>query len=199
MLKMGRSYSEVSIRLPSRDQVEAVAERLRANLMPNRYEIHTWQELLPMVKAILEMYNGFIYLWYLVVFIAMGFGIVNTTLMAIFERIREFGLMKALGMKPMGIVKGVLTESVYLLILGMALGNSLGILSITALARTGIDLSFAAQGMEFVGMSRIIYPIIEIKDIMSANMIVFILGLVVSLYPAVKAARFTPVEALAHV
>ena len=102
-------------------------------------------------------------------------------------------------MKPMGIVKGVLTESVYLLILGMALGNSLGILSITALARTGIDLSFAAQGMEFVGISRIIYPIIEIKDIMSANMIVFILGLVVSLYPAVKAARFTPVEALAHV
>jgi len=101
-------------------------------------------------------------------------------------------------MKPFWIVKGVLIESFFLLIFGMFIGNSLGMLSVFVLADVGIDLSFAAKGMEFVGMSRIIYPLLEIKDIVLANLVVFVLGLLVSIYPAVKAARFRPVEALAH-
>jgi ABC-type antimicrobial peptide transport system permease subunit len=162
------------------------------------YEVHTWRELLPMSTAILEMYDWFIFLWFLVIFIAMGFGIVNTTLMAVFERIREFGLFKALGMKPWWIVREVLTESFYLLILGMCIGNGLGLLTVFALSGSGIDLSALAAGLEYVGMSRVIYPAIQIKDILTANVVVFVLGLLVSAYPAIKAARFTPVEALAY-
>lgn len=198
MLITGQSYSEVSILLSRRKTVDGVASAIRNDLPAESYEILTWLELLPMVKAILEVYDGILFLWYLVVFIAMGFGIVNTTLMAVFERIREFGLLKSLGMKPFWIVKGVLIESFFLLILGMLIGNSLGMLSVFVLADVGIDLSFAAKGMEFVGMSRIIYPISEMKDIVLANLVVFVLGLLVSIYPAVKAARFRPVEALAH-
>ena len=128
----------------------------------------------------------------------MSFGVVNTTLMAVFERIREFGLLKALGMKPMGIIIEVLIESFLLLTLGMIVGNVLGFLSSMALAHTGIDLSALAEGMEFVGMSRVIYPIIQGKDVFLANLVVFSLGLLVSVYPAVIAARFSPVEAMAH-
>ncbi len=71
-------------------------------------------------------------------------------------------------------------------------------MTIFAFSTTGIDLSALAKGMEFAGMSRIIYPTFHGKDICLANLVVIILGLLVSLYPAVKAARFTPVEALAH-
>ena len=138
----------MSILLSSRENVDGVAAAIRNDLPAKSYEVHTWLELLPMIKAILEMYDGILFLWYLVVFIAMGFGIVNTTLMAIFERIREFGLLKSLGMKPFWIVKGVLIESFYLLILGLLIGNSLGMLSVFVLADVGIDLSFAAKGME---------------------------------------------------
>jgi ABC-type antimicrobial peptide transport system permease subunit len=133
-----------------------------------------------------------------VVFIAMGFGIVNTTLMAVFERIREFGLFKALGMKPRWIIQEVIIESFFLLILGMIIGNALGFLSVLALSVHGIDLSALAAGTEYWGMSRIIYPSIIGQDVIMANLVVFFLGLVVSLYPAMKAARFTPVEALVH-
>jgi putative ABC transport system permease protein len=133
-----------------------------------------------------------------VVFIAMAFGIVNTTLMAVFERIREFGLLKALGMKPRWIIQEVIIESIYLLILGMIIGNAVGFLSVLALSANGIDLSALAAGTEYWGMSRVIYPAILGQDVIVANLVVFILGLLVSLYPAVKAARFTPVEALAH-
>ena len=198
MLKLKKGISEVSIILPVRQETNQVADALRTRLSSTEYEVQTWRELLPLVTAVLKIYDGFIFLWFLVVFIAMGFGIVNTTLMAVFERMREFGLLKALGMKPWWIIREVVTESFFLLVLGMIIGNSLGFLSIFALANTGIDLSSLAAGMEYFGMPRVIYPVIDSKDVIMANLVVFILGLLVSVYPAVKAARFTPVEALAH-
>jgi ABC-type lipoprotein release transport system permease subunit len=198
MLKLKNGISEVSIILPVHQEADKVATALRTELLSTDYEVNTWKELLPLVTATLKMYDGFIFLWFLVVFIAMGFGIVNTTLMAVFERIREFGLLKALGMKPLWIIREVLTESFFLLILGMVIGNSLGFLSIYALSGNGIDLSSLAAGLEFVGMSRVIYPTIHGNDVITANLVVFVLGLLVSVYPAVKAAKFTPVEAMAH-
>ena len=80
----------------------------------------------------------------------------------------------------------------------MAIGNILAFLSVFALSGRGIDLSDLAAGAEFAGMSRMLYPVIQGKDIIIANLVVLVLGLLVSLYPAVKAAQFTPVEALAH-
>jgi len=198
MLKLKKGISEVSMILNSHQKANEIAAVLRGALPANDYEVQTWQEAMPMVTAILKMYDGFIFLWFFVVFIAMGFGIVNTTLMAVYERIREFGLLKALGMKPWWIVRQVLTESFYLLVLGMIIGTGLGALSVLALSGTGIDLSSVAAGAEFAGMSRMIYPVFESKDVVTANLVVFILGIIVSLYPAIKAARFTPIEAMAH-
>jgi len=197
MLKLKDAISEVSIILPEHKDVNKVTVSLREALPP-AYEVQTWRELLPILNAYLEIFNGFSFLWYVVVFVAMGFGIVNTTLMAVFERIREFGLFKALGMKPWWIIKEVLTESFFLLVIGMAIGNVLGFLSVFALSENGIDLSSLAAGAEFAGISRVIYPAILSRDVVLANLVVFVLGLLVSIYPAVKAAKFTPVEALAH-
>ncbi len=198
MLKLENGISEAAALLPDHEQARPVADVLKGALSSENYEVHTWRELLPMATAILKIYDWFIFLWFLVTFIAMAFGIVNTTLMAVFERVREFGLLKALGMKPWWIVREVLTESFLLLILGLLLGNSLGFLSVFALSGTGIDLSAMAAGLEYAGMSRIIYPVIQGKDVIAANAVVFVLGLLLSAYPAIKAAGFTPVEALAH-
>lgn len=198
MLKLKDEISEVSILLASRKDVDRVSSALKAQLAPDTYDIRTWQELLPLVIAILKVHDWFIFLWFIVVFIAMSFGIVNTTLMAVFERIREFGLLKALGMKPTGIVKGVLAECFFLLVIGLIVGNISGVLTVLVLASHGIDLSGMAAGMEYVGMSRIIFPVMEFKDVVLANLVVFFMGLLVSIYPAWIAARFNPVEAMAH-
>ncbi len=199
MLKLGSAISEVAVILPGRQDAEMVAESLRRELPGADYEVHTWLDLLPLVTAILKMYDGFILWWFFVVFIAMGFGIVNTTLMAVFERIREFGLQKALGMKPLWIVRQVLTETSFLLVLGMIVGNVLGILTLFALSKKGIDLSSLSAGMEYFGYSRVIYPVLNGRDVLLANGVVLVLGLLVSMYPAVKAARISPVEAMAQV
>ena len=198
MLQLGDAISEIAILFPDRSEDPEVFDQLKTALPPNRFEVNTWRELLPFQTAYLKILDGFIWIWYLVVFVAMGFGIVNTTLMAVFERIREFGLMKSLGMKPWWILRGVLTESFLLLILGIIIGNILALISIVLLSRAGIDLSALAQGAEYAGMSRVIFPALELKDVLMANGIVMLLGLAVSAYPAIKAARFTPVEALAH-
>jgi ABC-type lipoprotein release transport system permease subunit len=197
MLQLRHGLSEVSIVMPDQ-QESVVASRLKAALSPNGYEVNTWKELLPFLSAYLKLLDAFVYIWSLVIFIAMGFGIVNTTLMAVFERIREFGLMKALGMKPWWIMRQVLSESFLLLIIGIITGNILAFLTVLSLSDSGIDLSALAAGAEFAGMTRVIYPIVSIKDWSIANLVVMVLGLLICIYPAAKAAKFTPVEALTH-
>lgn len=198
MLKLGNGISEISILLADGYNNLTAYEDLKSALPPEKFEVHSWRELLPFQTAYLRILDGFMWFWFLVVFIAMGFGIVNTTLMAVFERMREFGLMKALGMKPRWILREVLVESFLLLICGMVVGNILGFLSVYALSGSGIDLSALAAGAEYAGMTRIIYPAVTIKDVTIANSTVLLLGLIVSLYPAIKASRFTPIEALTH-
>lgn len=197
MLKLNKGVSEVSILLPPQSPPQALAGRLQ-KVLPPELTVNTWEELLPLLVAYVQLMNGFTLIWYLVVFVAMAFGIVNTTLMAVFERIREFGLLKALGMRSGWIVREVMAESFFLLVLGQFLGNALALVMVAVLDRTGIDLSALAAGSEFFGMSRVLYPALQMGDLVLANVVVFFLGLLVSVYPAAKAARFTPVEALAH-
>jgi ABC-type lipoprotein release transport system permease subunit len=197
MLRLGEGVTEIAVLLSDRKRVDAVAADLRAAL-PEDYTVHTWRQLLPAITGYLDIFDNIVYLWYLIFFIAMGFGIVNTLLMAVFERMREFGVLKALGMKPRWIVRGVLTESFLLLTIGILFGNLLSFLGIWVLSETGIDLTAFSAGTDLAGLSRIVYPVLEKKDLAVANLVVFGLGLLISLYPAIKAARFTPVEAMAH-
>ncbi len=198
LLTVENVVSEVAIVLNSERQAEDALDALKTDLPGQEVEVLSWKEMLPLLRTYLTLYDEFIAIWHLVVFIAMGFGIVNTTLMAVFERMREFGLLKSLGMKPRHIVAEVVMESFLLLLVGTALGNILSYICVWAISKNGIDLTAFAAGMENFGIARIIFPRLIAEDIILANVIVFVLGLVVSLYPAVKAARFTPVQALAH-
>lgn len=197
MLKLQGGISELCIRLPENADLKAVAEQIEGRL-DERFAVHTWKDILSAIVAYLEIFDGFMLLWYTVIFVAMGFGIVNTTLMSVFERMREFGVLQALGVTPMGIVRGVLTESFFLLILGTAVGNLIAVATVAVFSLTGIDLSALAAGADFVGMSRLIRPVLTLRDLGIADLVVCVLGLTVSAYPAIRAARFTPVEAMAH-
>ena len=198
MLAMGPAVSEIAIRLPDGDTARQTARMLGAQLSGRDLSVRSWQAALPLLQTYLNLYDSFIQIWFVVVFVAMGFGILNTTLMAVFERMREFGLLKALGMRPWRIVRGILTEALFILLVGMGIGNLLGLVSCWALSFHGIDLSALAEGVAYAGMSRVIFPVVLLKDLLGANLVVLLLGLLVCLYPAVKAARFTPVEAMRH-
>ena len=197
MLKMDNSISEISILLSNHDDADAVAAALQKRL-PS-LSVLSWRELLPMLRAYLQIFEGFQWIWYVVFFIAMGIGLVNTTLMTVFERMREFGLLKSLGMPPGWIVRLVLAESFFLLAVGAVIGNLLGVVSVAVFSGHGIDLSALSAGAAYAGITRIIYPALAVSDMVAANLVVFGLGLLVSLYPAVKAGRIKPVTAMAYV
>ncbi len=193
MLKVRDDVSEIAVMTTQRDHPEAPLERLRA--AARGLDIEPWTVLEPLLTLTRELTDVILLIWYAIVFAAMSFGLINTLLMAVFERTREFGLFQALGMKPAHILGQVLVESLILLLLALLLGNLAAWATIASLMG-GIDLSSVAQGMELMGIAPVIYPAWALGDMLAANVLVFVLGLAASLYPAWRAARQVPVEAI---
>ncbi len=146
----------------------------------------------------MKVMDGFVLVWMVVIFLALSFGLVNTLMMAIFERVREIGLMRALGMRPSAIVYEILVESLMLLALGLLVGNVLAISTIIPL-KSGIDVSVVAEGMEMMGASSVLYPVLQWSDVLLANVVVIVLGILTSLLPAWRASQYRPVEALGRI
>lgn len=195
MLGMGDAVSEIALVAPEREQVDAILPRLRA-AAPG-LEVQPWTEVEPLLVLTEEVSGVILVIWYVVVFTAMSFGLINTLLMAVFERTREFGLFQALGMRPRQIVGQVLAESLILIAIGLVLGNVAAALTLEWL-EAGLDLSAFAEGFELAGYSPVLYPAVDAGDVLAANVLVFVLGLAASLYPAWRAARHVPVRALAR-
>lgn len=193
MLKMGDRISEIEIVTGSREKLQQLTSKLRS--AAPKLETKDWQELQPLLVATVEFYDAFMIIWYFIVFLAMSFGLVNTLLMAVFERTRELGLFQALGMRPRYIVGQVMFESVILMVLGLVIGNLLSWLSVVALA-DGVDLSQFAQGLEQFAMPTVMKLAVTFQDVITANVLVIVLTLIASLYPAWRAARYVPVEAI---
>jgi len=203
MLGVDKGVTEIAITLDQdalerRDELELLVSQINKTITGNVYKAEDWRQMLPAISAYLEMYNGYMLIWFVVVFIAMGFGLVNTMLMAVYERMREFGLQRALGMRSGRIVRMVMSETLLLLMLGSIIANSIAFLLIHIVLRSGIDLSVFTEGTEMWGISRIIIPVVSAWDLYAANGVVFILGLLVGLYPALRASKFTPVETMRH-
>ncbi|OQY58525.1 MAG: MacB protein [Desulfobacteraceae bacterium 4572_88] len=200
MLKAGEGVTEITLTLPDKDisqtDLSPLTTAINQELGQTSFRAEHWREMLPAISAYLEMFQGFLFIWYLVIFVAMGFGLVNTVLMAVYERMREFGLLKALGMRPIRIFRMVLRETLFLLALGISAGNVVAFICIWLLSDTGIDLSAFSQGTDMWGISRVILPVLNGGDVLIANVTVLLLGLIVGVYPAIRAASFTPVETM---
>ena len=179
-------------------RIEELVTMINEQLGNKELVANGWRELLPAIAAYIDMFDIYMLIWFIVVFIAMGFGLANTVLMAVYERMREFGLQRALGVRATGIIKSVMIEVVLLLLIGMALADFFSLFLVRVVFGSGIDLGAFGAGIEMWGISRVVYPVLSLKDIFMANGVVILLGLLVGLYPALHAARFTPVETMRH-
>ena len=196
MLGVGTDISEIAVLGHDYRTPEKLTAGIR-DVAPG-LEVLSWLELDPYLSTMLKVMDGFVLVWMVVIFLALSFGLVNTLMMAIFERVREIGLMRALGMRPSAIVYEILVESLMLLALGLLVGNVLAISTIIPL-KSGIDVSVVAEGMEMMGASSMLYPVLQWSDVVLANAVVIVLGILTSLLPAWRASQYRPVEALGRI
>jgi len=195
LLGLEGMISEVSVTGEDYRDVDALLARI-GGANDGTLEVLPWMEIDSYLGIMMGVMDGFVLVWIIVIFLALSFGLVNTLMMAVFERIREIGLMQALGMKPSAIMYLFLLESLMLLALGLLLGNLLAIASIRPL-EGGLDISAVAEGMEMMGVSSVLYPALKLRDLLLANVVVIVLGVLTSLLPAWRASQYRPVEAIA--
>jgi len=197
MLRIGAATTEVVFLGEDYRDIEPTYEKVVAGA-DGTVQVSRWYEVDTYLGTMLEVMDGFVLIWVIVIFLALSFGLVNTLVMAVFERVREIGLMMALGMKPGAILGQIIIESMMLLAVGLAIGDVLAWASVQPL-KDGLDISIVAEGMEMMGASSVLYPKLYLYDVVLANIVVMILGFLASLSPAWRASRYEPVEAITKV
>ena len=197
MLRIGDTTTEIVFVGDDYRNVDPTYERVIETADSN-LKVSRWYEVDTYLGTMMKVMDGFVLIWVIVIFLALSFGLVNTLVMAVFERIREIGLMLALGMKPASILGQIIIESMLLLVVGLAIGDVLAWATIQPL-NEGIDISAVAEGMEMMGASSVLYPKLYLNDMILANVVVLILGFLASLSPAWRASRYEPVEAITKV
>ncbi|MCP4430207.1 MAG: ABC transporter permease [Gammaproteobacteria bacterium] len=194
LLNIENRISEIIIADEDFRDIENLYRKIK-QATPPRLETKAWYELDSYLKYMLNMMDGFVLVWVIIIFLALSFGLVNTLVMAVFERIREIGLIQALGMRPSMIVYQILLESLLLLLIGLGIGNLLAIATVKPL-ESGLDISVVAEGMAMMGASSMLYPSLTLFDMLLANTVVIILGLLTSILPAWRASQLDPIRAI---
>ncbi len=188
-----QAMTEISIRLVDESHEATTMEAL-ATVFED-LDVKSWRQLEPQAATMVAFADTSIYIYFLVVMGALVFGLVNTLVTAVMERIRELGMLRALGMRPRSVVAQVVTESSLIMAVGVAIGIAIagGVFMLVA---DGIDLTAFDDSLASFGMRPIFVPVAEAKDVVLVAVMSLALGLVASFYPARRAVKIKPLEAL---
>jgi ABC-type lipoprotein release transport system permease subunit len=198
LLGLGEVSHQLVIQLPDPEQADAVAEQVRGALGAG-YEVRSWGELLPVLRRMEGLTRSIVAAISVFVYLLVGLGVLNTMLMSVLERTREFGVLLALGTRPRRIVALVLAESFWVATLSVLLGAAAGALATWYFSHEAITL-FAKVGESFelegVSLATAFKTRFAMGDLLQAASYVYVMALVVGLYPASRISRLQPAEAL---
>ncbi len=158
-----------------------------------------WMKLMPgIVQSIkLDLVSGLI--MYVILIVVVAFSILNTFLMAIFERTREFGVLIAIGMTPGRLMRSLFLESATITLIGIILGIISGSMVTWYFQVHGIVISGAAEILSQYGLPERMYPQLSVLSVSIGAGIVLIITILTAIYPVLKVRRLRPVEAMTAV
>ncbi|MDF1573796.1 MAG: FtsX-like permease family protein [Bacteroidales bacterium] len=187
-------YHQLVLRLGDIETTEEVAGLL-ADKLPGLEVMH-WKEIQPDLAMMTGMAQKFYAAFMVIILAALAFGIVNTMLMIVLERTKELGMLTAIGMNKKRVFNMIMLESVFLSLLGGVLGMIISQAVIWATSRKGINFASYAEGLEAMGYPAHIYPVISVSFFITVTILIIFTGILSSVYPALKALKLDPAEAL---
>jgi ABC-type lipoprotein release transport system permease subunit len=200
IFSMDDAVHEVVVIAKSLSDVSKIKSKIQANLVGinSRKSLKTldWQDLMPGLRQAIEMdlVSGLIFYGLLIIVVA--FSILNTFLMAIFERTKEFGVMMAIGTTPRRLTKVLLVESMAMTLIGIIAGILLGIVVTYYFQVHGIDFSGGSELLSQFGITGRMYPKLSLLSVSIGPFMVLFFTFFAALYPALKIRSLRPVEAM---
>ncbi|MBL4760894.1 MAG: ABC transporter permease [Mariprofundaceae bacterium] len=198
MLEMQGRYTRVVLQIEP-ENLEAVTASLRKGLDDKGYEVLRWYDMYPMMKQWVDLENAFYYIFLGVVLLIVAAGIMNTVLMSMLERVREFGVMMALGCSRRILAAMVIVESMILGALGVLLGLVVGLTLVAWFHLVGIDLSAQMDTIARFYVDPIVYTEIDSDHLWQTAGSVMAAAIVAAFVPIWRVAKLQPVEAIHHV
>jgi len=185
-------------RLNQSDTLETKQQQVQDIAGP--YEVKDWRSLMPVIARILELADAQTIFMLLITYVAVGMVILNAMLMSVFERIREFGIMKALGVNPWQIVQLVFAEAILQAVVASLFALAMGAWLALLLQERGIDFSHMVSATSFAGIALepVWYAQVSFRSLALPIVFLFFMTLLAVIYPAIKAALIKPVDAIHH-
>ncbi|MBL7903435.1 MAG: ABC transporter permease [Bacteroidales bacterium] len=187
--------NEIAVLLHDLAQVTPMVEAISGQFPEN--EIRFWGQLSPDLLYMNEMAGASLMVLLVIIMLALAFGLLNTMLMTVFERTRELGMLMAVGMNKIRVFAMILLETTFLTITGALAGGILSGVTIYVTSRNGIDFSgVGGDTLSDYGISAIVYP--ELFPGFTGNIVILVLitSVLSALYPALKALKLKPSEAI---
>jgi len=197
LMVLQRGAHEISVMRSDRsDDLEAAAAQVSALALG--YETKNWRQLQPVIARILDLADAQTIIMVLITYVAVAMLVLNAMLMSVFERIRELGIMKAMGVTPWQITLLIYAETM----IQVTVASVIAFLSGWSLSNyykvNGIDLSAISSGASFGGVAidPIWYAHVTTEAVLIPIVFLFIIAVVAVIYPAIKAAVIRPVKAI---
>ena len=194
MLALGKDVHEIAIKFTVLAYAQDSTLPFWDTYSQHGNEALSWTELMSQLTIVLEMTKYSKYIMGVILFAVVVFGIINTLFMSLYERMFEFGVLRAVGTRPFGMARVILFEAGALAIVSIILGTILGFLITALLAHTGIDYT----GIEMMGvtMQEFIRPVMTVGQFIFYPIWVFVFTIIAGLYPAWHVAKMAPVDAM---
>ncbi len=194
MLAIGNDVHEIAIKFTSIAYSQDSTLPFWETYSEHGNEALSWTELMSQLTLVLEMTEYSKYIMGVILFGVVVFGIINTLFMSLYERMFEFGVLRAVGTRPFGMARVILFEAGALAIVSIGLGAILGFIVTALLAHTGIDYT----GIEMMGvtMQEFIRPVMKVEQFIIYPIWVFVFTVIAGLYPARYVAKMAPVDAM---
>ena len=185
---------QLIVRLDNREETKPVAEQIKQ--MAPGLEVMHWKEIQPDLAMMTDLVQNFYAAFMIIILAALAFGIVNTMLMVVLERTKELGMLTAIGMNKKRVFRMIMLESVFLSIIGGIVGMIVSKIVIMLTSSQGINFYSYSEGFEAMGFSAHIYPSISNTFFIVVTIMIIITGILSSIYPALKALKLDPADAL---